>query len=232
MPHQTSSTDEAAKIAANFRRDVSNLLPKLKVGQTLSPTHAEAIRVHRQVGEVVLRYVPKDKGGEELFESLGKAVGHFGRWVRHLRTFVLKYSKDEMEKLFERAPAVTFSHVIQLLSVQDRELRDRLEKALGDNRWTVQKLRSEIIGKMGGPRRKGGRRIEFSENVADELKRMRQDVENLNRRWQKWLESQPSLHQLKRPKTKSSFLELCEALEGLLESVRKLQADQGSKGKR
>jgi hypothetical protein len=222
MPDQTASTDEVASFAAKFEKEVRDLLPKLKVGPSLSPSYADAILVHRRIGEIVLKYVPEGVGGDTLFEALATTVGHHGPWIRRLRTFVLEYTKTEMERLIRRAPKITFSHVIQLLYIHDKKLRNQLEKSLGEKQWTPAQLSAEIKTAMGGPRRKGGRSIQFPSEIAAGLKKMLEDVRSIDRRWQDWRVRLVESPQLKLPETKASLIELVQTLRKLSASIRKL----------
>ena len=222
MSDEIASTHEVAKVAARFGREVRELLPRLKVGPGLSDSHAEAIRVHRRIGEIALKYVPEGTGGDKLFEALATAVGHRGSWLRRLRTFALEYTKREAEQLIRRAPRITFSHVIHLLSVHDKEMRKQLEDTLGKHQWTPDELAGQIQEKLGGPRRSGGRPIQFPTEVVAGLKRLLQDVKAIDRRWQEWRGQLAESPQLKLAETKSLLIELSETFADLSASMEKL----------
>lgn len=169
---------------AHFAAAVQQLLPIVRMGGRAS--HADSIRAQREIGEIVLKFIPdKPKHGDRAYAALGKAIGHGGEWVYRARCFAVRYSKKEMETLLRVAPHISFAHVIQLLSVRDEVQRARFEAELGRRRWTVNQLKHAIQDKLGN-RRKGGRPIKLPGRLQDGLQDMVDVVTGLNRRWNTW----------------------------------------------
>lgn len=222
MSDQPANTDEVASLAVKFEREVRDLLPKLKVARTLINSYAEAIVVHRRIGEIALKYVPEGSGGDKLFDALAIAVRHRGSWLRRLRTFALEYTKEETERLIRRVPRITFSHVIHLVSVHSKQMRNQLENSLGKNQWTPDELAGQIQAKLEGPRRSGGRPIQLPTKMAAGLKRMLEDVKRIDRRWRNWHGQLAKTPQMKLAETKSLLFELCQTLSSLSTSMEKL----------
>jgi hypothetical protein len=171
-------------IPVQFKATVEHLLPIVRMGGRGS--HADSIRAYREIGEIILDFVPgKPNHGDAAYAVLGESIGHGGEWVYRAKCFAQRYSKKEMEALLRTAPHISFAHTIQLLSVRDPKLRKRFQTELGKRRWTVNQLKHAIQDKLG-TRRKGGRPIKLPGRLQDGLQDMLNVVTGLNRRWIAW----------------------------------------------
>ena len=75
-----SSRRPGAKTPTDFAAAVQRLLPIVRMGGRAS--HADSIRAQREIGEIVLKFIPdKPKHGDGAYAGLGKAIGHGGEWV-------------------------------------------------------------------------------------------------------------------------------------------------------
>ena len=180
-----SSRRPGAKTPTDFAAAVQRLLPIVRMGGRAS--HADSIRAQREIGEIVLKFIPdKPKHGDGAYAGLGKAIGHGGEWVYRARCFALRYTAKEMETLLRVAPHISFAHVIQLLSVRDKELRVRFEAQLGAEHWTVDQLKHAIQKKFGLRRTNSGAKPKLPARPQDGLQEMLDVVIALRRRWGTW----------------------------------------------
>lgn len=211
------------KLTKQFATKVRHLLPIARGGGKFN-SFADAIRAVRMIGEIVLQAVPESKSGQggAVYQQLGQAVGHRGEWVYRTRCFVLRYSKQDMEALLRQVPHVTFSHLIQLLSVHDLVIRKNLELELAEKKWNVTQLKTAIQAKHKGPRRKGGPAVKLPADMAAGLRDILLTVEGLNRRWSVWRGELEVAKKYKQAKIKSTLESIAQISLQFATSVDKI----------
>lgn len=84
-----------------------------------------------------------ESAGSRAINLLARALGFNPRTLYQCRRVVQQYSEDEYAELIARQP-ISWSHVMNLLAVDDRDLRKRLVAESVEQGWSADDLASEV----------------------------------------------------------------------------------------
>lgn len=185
MKKKGSSTAISARSAAveKMQSAVGAMSPKLrKVYQTLRSQRltliANSLQYYRELGEHI-ETVTADVNtyGAGAIKLLAKALEASEDGLYKARSFFKNYTDEEYEALVNLrtsvGDALTWSHVIQLLSISDRGKRTRLQEQAAKQSWTSEELRqavTELIGDKTNRTGNSGRKVLYPKNTLQGLR--------------------------------------------------------------
>jgi len=151
------------------------------------PVDPATIEEGRQIEEVVRVWYRRGQqalgllnvGAKEVgpaMEKLGAGVGTNPATLRRARQFARVYTENQLEALLKlRTPEglpLGWSHVQELISVEDRAGRARLQRLAATEGWTVRRLKAEVQRLRGGKRSRGGRKFAPPGTPEEALRRL------------------------------------------------------------
>jgi len=169
MKKKGATTAITARGAAveKMQAAVGAMSPKLrKVYNTLRSQRlgliANSLQYYRELGEHI-ETVTEDVNtyGAGAIKLLAQALEASPDGLYKARSFYKNYTEDEYEALVNLrtsvGDALTWSHVIQLLSIPDHGKRTRLQEQAAKQSWTSDELRQAVTELIGEKTNRGGR---------------------------------------------------------------------------
>ncbi|MEJ7638101.1 MAG: hypothetical protein WKF75_09020 [Singulisphaera sp.] len=138
----------------------------------------EEVRDWYRWGKKALGLSGKDaKDVGQAMQALGVEVGTNPATLRRARQFARVYkSEKHLEALLTlRTPEglpLGWSHVQELISVEHRAARARLQRLAATEGWTVRRLKAEVQQIHGGKRSEGGRKFAPPGTPEEALRRL------------------------------------------------------------
>lgn len=109
-------------------------------------------------------------------QTLAIEAGTNPATLRRARQFARVYTEKQLDALLKlRTPEglpLGWSHVQELIAVEDRASRAGLQRRAAGEGWTVRKLKAEVQKIHGGKRSKGGRKFATPGTPEDALRRL------------------------------------------------------------
>lgn len=156
------------KMDATARQEIINEMPDAllwKFEEIRAFVIDEAISVFRRrhkLGCMVLEVTnDEDKYGKHAVDQMSKLLSMDNSLLYNAKLFAERYSMNDLEELTNLrnriGDSLTWSHVVQLIRVPDRDARLQLQQQTADNSWTYQELLKQVQDNKGGKTSKGGR---------------------------------------------------------------------------
>lgn len=215
-----------------------------KVIESMSPDlqlvyHAIVDRTNRQaelsfrhyhwIGESLIKVQDASKYGSGAVEKIAEASGYDLAVLYKARAFAAAYTDAELEELIKlrtlsddkrNSGLLSWTHVVQLLSVEDKKTRRVLQERVAREGLTVQALADLIQDHFGGKRRGGGRPLARPVSASAGLRQL-QSVSGqwLKRQQQVWNgESHSLFEDLAELPPEQYTPETVEALEAVIDT--------------
>ena len=161
-----------------FRRQVQPQLRTLREKVTNSEQAAARLRAYHQIGTVVAGVVPGTTVyGENRFAELAEAIGRQASWLHKLRAFAKGYTKRDLNELCKLAEYVSWSHVVLLLSVDNKQKRAALQRQIEKNAWSKEDLRRAMKA-QAVERHAGGRPLSRQKDPQAGLRQLVEECEH------------------------------------------------------
>ncbi len=140
-------------------------------------------RRHR-LGRMVLEVTKDpDKYGKQAVEQMSSLLNMDNSLLYNAKLFAERYSENDLDELTKlrnnHGDSLTWSHVVQLIRVPDRDARLKLQQETVDNNWTYQELLKFVQDAKGGKTSKGGRPLAKPSDLSGVVTQ----IESMSSKW-------------------------------------------------